>query len=87
MTSCFVMMPTALPASTTTTLPTFSLTKESTTDRSLSSGHAVTALPAGIMKEATEGMTGFCSALLCSALLSRTERRVAREETDERGEK
>ena len=85
MTSCFVMMPTALPASTTTTHPIFSLTKESTTDRSLSSGHAVTALPAGIMKEATEGMTGFPR--LCSALLSRTERRVAREETDERGEK
>jgi hypothetical protein len=63
------MMPTALPASTTTTHPIFSLTKESTTD--LHHG----------------GHDGLSSALLCSALLSKTERRVAREETDERGEK
>ena len=57
-TSCFVMMPTAFleSVSTTTTQPIFSLTRESTTERNLSSGHAVTHLRAGIMQEATEGM-------------------------------
>lgn len=68
-TSCFVMMPTAFleSVSTTTTQPIFSLTRESTTERNLSSGHAVTHLQAGIMKEATEGM--------CAAPLSEGTRR------------
>ena len=63
------MMPTAFPesVSTTTTQPIFSLTRESTTERNLSSGHAVTHLQAGIMKEATEGM--------CAAPLSEGSRR------------